>query len=129
MVQISNTGATWTHRFWSNPANVTMNGIPWDTVNEPTLPNSGATTFLPAGVDLSTVQFTKNEGRDTATYEVFPNYIDVFFADNPDGASTYDVTLTFGSVPEPPTLLLYLAPLFLLIRPAKRLRPNLLAGH
>lgn len=48
--------------------------------------------------------FTKNEGRDTATYQLFSNHIDVYFADNPEGAGVYDVTLTFGAVPEPGSL-------------------------
>jgi hypothetical protein len=91
VLQISNSSATWIHKFWSSPTNVSLNGNAWNTVSNPTLPNSGPTAFLPAGVDLSTVSFTKNAGRDTATYEVFQNYIDVFFADNPVGADTYDV--------------------------------------
>jgi hypothetical protein len=97
VLQITNTGAIWTHAFWGSPTNVSLNGIAWDTVNQPTLPNSGATTFLPAGVDLSTVQFTKNSGRDTATYQLFSNSLDVYFGDDQLGASTYDVTLTFVS--------------------------------
>jgi hypothetical protein len=62
--------------------------------------NAGATHFLAAGVDLSTVVFKKNAGRDTATYQLFADHIDVYFADNPSGAGDYDVTLTFGSVKE-----------------------------
>ena len=50
----------------------------WDTVNQPTLPDSGATAFLPAGVNLSSVVFSKNAGRDTATYQLFPDHIDVY---------------------------------------------------
>jgi hypothetical protein len=101
VVQITNAGATWIHEDRNAPTDVTLNGIPWDTVDDPTLPNSGATTFLPAGVDLSTVQFTKDEGRDTATYQLFSNSIDVYFGDNPSGSSQYSATLAFGSVPEP----------------------------
>jgi hypothetical protein len=41
------------------------------------------------------------QGRDTATYQIFPNCVDVYFADNPPGTSTHDVTLNFRSVPEP----------------------------
>ena len=116
VLQISNSGATWIHKYWNNPSNVSLNGIAWDTVDDPTLPNSGATAFLPADVDLSTVVFTKSAGRDTATYEVFPNYIDVFFADNPVGSDVYDVTLNFGSVPEPSSLLFCSAGIIFVIR-------------
>jgi len=96
VLQITNTGATWTHGFWGAPKNVSLNGIAWDTVTQPTLPNSGGTAFLPAGVDLSTVQFTKNSGRDTATYQLLPNSLNVYFGDSQLGSSTYDVTLTFA---------------------------------
>ena len=96
VLHITNTTAIWTHGSWGSPKNVSLNGIAWDTVTQPTLPNSGATTFLPAGVDLSTVQLTKNSGRDTATYQIFSNSLDVYFGDNQLGVSTYDVTLTFG---------------------------------
>jgi hypothetical protein len=120
VLQISNSGATWIHKYWNNPSNVSLNGNAWDTVSDPTLPNSGATAFLPTDVDLSTVVFTKNAGRDTATYEVFPNYIDVFFADNPVGGDAYDVTLNFGSVPEPSSLVLCAASLMLVARGRSR---------
>ena len=101
VLHISNSAATWSHGFWGQPTNVTLNGTSWDTVDNPTLTNSGSTMFLPPGVDLSTVQFSANAGRDTATYQLFPDHIDVYFADAPLGASNYDVTLQFGSVPEP----------------------------
>jgi hypothetical protein len=101
VLHITNTSATWSHGFWGQPTNVTLNATPWDTVNNPTLPNAGSTMFLPPGVDLSTVRFSENAGRDTATYQLFPDHIDVYFADTPVGASNYDVTLQFGSVPEP----------------------------
>jgi hypothetical protein len=88
LLRISRTGATWIHNYFDAPSNVTINGMPWDTVNNPTLPNSGATTFLPPGVDLSTVAFTKDAGRDAATYQLFPDHIDVYFADDPVDAET-----------------------------------------
>ena len=103
-LRITHTGATWIHTQWGNPSGVSLNSIPWDTVSNPLLPNSGPTAFLPAGVDLSTLQFTKNSGQDTATYEIFSDHVDVYFADNPIGGGIYDVTLNFGSVPEPATL-------------------------
>ncbi len=105
VLEIYNTGATWVHEQWGNPTDVALNGMAWDTVDDPTITNSGATTFLPAGVDLSSVVFTKNGGRDTATYQLFSDHIDVYFADDPVGASAYDVTLSFGSnAPEPASL-------------------------
>jgi hypothetical protein len=104
-LSISNTSATWTHKAWGSPSNVELNDLSWDTVNEPTMLNQGSTTYLPAGVDLSTVVFTRNTGRDTATYQVFPDHLEVYFGDDQPGSSLYDVTLSFGSVPEPTAIL------------------------
>ena len=44
VLHITNSSATWSHGFWGDPTNVTLNGTPWDTVNNPTLPNSGSTS-------------------------------------------------------------------------------------
>lgn len=121
-LQITDTGLTWVHNFWNEPSDVTVNGTPWDTVADPTLPDSGPTAFLPAGVDLSSVVFTKNAGRDTATYQLFSNQIDVYFADNPLGSGVYDVTLTFGSVPEPASLAIFSALIPLLARRRRSVR-------
>ena len=54
-LRLTNASATWIHKAWSPATNVQLNGITFDTVSNPVLPNSGATTFLPPGVDLSTV--------------------------------------------------------------------------
>src|SRR5271170_6650356 len=98
-LEIRTSGFTWIHNYWSDPIHVSINERPWDTVDDPTLPNSGATAFLPDGVDLSSVVFIKNKGRDTATYQLFPDHIDVYFGDDPDGAGFYDVRLSFGHKP------------------------------
>jgi hypothetical protein len=46
-LRITNASATWIHNAWDPPSNVMLNGMAWNTVSNPTLPNSGATTFLP----------------------------------------------------------------------------------
>ncbi|HEY4311935.1 MAG TPA: hypothetical protein VGN12_20980 [Pirellulales bacterium] len=103
-VVITNTGATLDHYFWGTPTSMSLNGVAWDPSVQPTLSNSGATTFLPNTVDLSSATFVKNEGRDLASFEVFNDHVDLIFADNPLGSSNYDVTLSFSSpVPEPGT--------------------------
>ncbi len=103
---ITNTEATWQHNHWATPNDVQLNGIEWNPSVENSLSNSGTTQFLLDGVDLSTAAFTKNAGRDLATFEVFDDRIEVVFADNPNGADWYDVTIEFGSVPEPSTVTL-----------------------
>jgi hypothetical protein len=104
---ITNTGATLEHYFWGLPTSLSLNGVAWDPSTQATLPNSGATTFLPNLVDLSSATFVKNAGRDLASFEVFDNRVELVFADNPVGSDDYDVTLSFSSpLPEPASLVL-----------------------
>jgi hypothetical protein len=119
-LRITNTNATWIHNAWDPPSNVKLNGIPWNTVTTPTLANSGSTTFLPPGVDLSTVAFTKTTGRDTSTYQLFSDHLDVYFADDFLGAGPYDDTLSFGSVPEPTMLAPLAFATMMFVRAARR---------
>jgi len=96
---ITPTGAAWSHQFWGQPSNVTLNGVQWDPSAAPTLPNSGATQFLPAGVSMQNVTMQQNAGRDVAGLDTRGNQVDLYFADNPLGAGPYDVTLTFPGSP------------------------------
>jgi hypothetical protein len=108
-VVIRDTGATLQHFFWDLPT-FTLNGVPWNAAAQSTMPNSGATQFLPNAVDFSTATFVKNSGRDLASFEVFDDRVELIFADNPLGAGNYDVTLSFSSpVPEPTSLALAVA--------------------
>ena len=123
-IVITNSGATLEHYFWGYPTNLTLNGVPWDPTTQPTLPNSGATTFLPSEIDLTSATFMKNEGRDLASFEVFNDHVDVVFADSPVGASDYDVTLFFSTpAPEPYSCVLFasaLTPTILSLRYGRR---------
>lgn len=101
---ISPTGAIYTHQFWSPASSLTLNGIQWDPSSAPTLPNSGSTQFLPAGVSMQNATLQQNAGRDIAGIDTRGNQLDLYFADNPLGAGPYDVTLTFpGSALAAPT--------------------------
>jgi hypothetical protein len=113
-IHITPTEAQWIHKDWSTPTNIVVNGISWDPAINPILLNSGATTFLPAGVDLSTAVLVSETGRDLATYDAGAGYADVIFDDNPNGSSQYTETLGFGrtatpGIPEPGTAVLLLA--------------------
>jgi hypothetical protein len=103
VVRITASGAIWLHGQWGTPTGAFLDGMAWDTVAQPTIANSGATAFLPIGVDFSTAVLTENSGRDVSSYEAFSDHIDVVFADNQLGAGFADVTLHFGSAPEPAT--------------------------
>ena len=98
-VTITPSGAAWTHQFWGQPSNVTLNGVQWDPSAAPALPNSGTTQFLPAGVSMQNVTMQQNAGRDVAGLDTRGNQVDLYFADNPLGAGPYDVTLMFPGSP------------------------------
>jgi hypothetical protein len=103
-IVIDNTGATLQHLHWSPPAALSLNGVAWNASSDPHLPNSGVATFLPTPVLFGSGLFTKNAGRDLASYEIFDDRIELSFADAPVGAGFYDVTLRFAVVPEPSSL-------------------------
>ncbi len=44
--------------------------------------------------------------NDLASLEIFADRTEIVFSDTPNGSDFYDVTVTFGSVPEPSTLVL-----------------------
>ena len=97
ILHITRESATWEYRAWAWPHDITMDGVSWDPQVQPTIPNSGASQFLPLNADLSTATMVKNGGRDLAAMELLDNEVLVYFADNPNGADFYDVTLSFVS--------------------------------
>ncbi len=105
-IVIDNAGATLQHLHWAPPTQLSLNGVAWDASLHPQLPNSGATEFLSTPVLFGSAQFTKNAGRDLASYEIFDDRIELIFADAPAGDGLYDVTLRFAAVPEPGSLAL-----------------------
>lgn len=95
VLTIDKTQAAWSHKFWSTPSNVTVNGAAWNPNTTPVLPNSGATAFLNNNVSFDGVTITKNSGRDLVGINTHHNQAAIYFADNPLGADNYNVTLTF----------------------------------
>ncbi len=96
-IKITATQAGWLHQAWSPPANVTLNGIPWDPTTEPVRKNEGTNQFLPTGIDLSTARIVSRRGRDLATMWTEKDALWIQFADNPNGADNYDIKISFGN--------------------------------
>jgi len=98
VLKITPTEATWRHRAYAYPGGISLNGIPWDVRRTNTLANTGTNTFLPPGVDLSTARIVSRKGRDVVTMwaDADAKALLIHFADNPNGADTYELELSFG---------------------------------
>ena len=105
---ISQSQASWQHLNWATPTVVFLNTVNWNPSKVANVPNSGATQFLPAGIDFRSAQFAYNGGRDLANMEVFDDHLEIYFDDTPNGDAIYSVTVTFGVVPEPSSAALVL---------------------
>lgn len=88
--------AIWTHLAYSYPAAVTLNDAPWDLSQTNVLLNAGTNAFLPSGVDFSTARIVRRNGRDLATMWADNDAIWITFADNPNGADSYELEISFG---------------------------------
>jgi hypothetical protein len=96
LLKITAGEATWVHRSWSYPEAIRLNGIPWNVRQTNILANAGTNRFLPSGVDFSTAKIVGRKGRDAATMWAQNDAIWVNFADNPNGADTYELEILFG---------------------------------
>jgi hypothetical protein len=88
--------ARWENVFWGTwRETVTLNGVPWTPRKDPVLPNSGATRFLPPGVDLTRARLVERSGRDHASIEVEGGRLVLRFVDSPNGIDRYRVVVAF----------------------------------
>jgi hypothetical protein len=88
--------ATWEHKDWDWPKNVTLNGVPWSLQQTHVLRNEGTNAYLPAGVDFSTARIISRKGRDLATVWADKDALWVWFADSPNGSDLYELEVSFG---------------------------------
>ena len=95
-IKFTATEARWEHGEWGYPARVTLNGVPWDPELEKVRQNEGPNRFLPPGIDFSTAKIVRRKGRDLATMWSDKNAMWVRFADNPNGADSYELEISFG---------------------------------
>lgn len=95
-IRISNREMQLFHTHWGLPTAVEVNGSSWNYLNQPTLPNLGSTKYLDDYIDFRSATIVRHEARDLAALEVTDNYVDLVFADNPDGGAYYDLSIIFG---------------------------------
>ncbi len=85
-------GARWTHRQWSWPFDIALNGVAWNAQETPSLDKA----LLPAGVDFRSARVISKSGRGFANVEARQDDILVTFADDLSGAATYELEIAFG---------------------------------
>ncbi len=95
-VKITTREASWEHKAYEYPANVSLNGVPWPVEQNSILKNEGTNTFLTSGVDFSTARIVGRKGRDLATMWAEADALWVCFADNPNGSDYYELEIAFG---------------------------------
>ena len=94
-LKITREAATWRHRTYKFPWDVSLNGVPWNVRQTNTLVNAGTNTFLPDDVDLSSARIINRKGRDVATMQANADALLIHFADNPNGADSYELEIAF----------------------------------
>ncbi len=95
-VVITATEARWENVYWGTyDVEVTLNGVKWRPARQRVLPNSGATRFLPPGVDLAKAQIVSRAGRDHAAIETAPGRLTLRFVDSPNGVDRYGLVVAF----------------------------------
>ena len=80
---------------WKWPTWVTINDLEWNPREQPVLTNAAATAFLDATADLGSCEIIERTGRDLCFVETLPSQVIVHFADNPNEASLYTLTMGF----------------------------------
>lgn len=88
--------ATWEHHAYSPSWNIRLNDVSWNVNQTNILMNAGTNTFLPPGVNLATARIIHRSGRDLATLWAEAETLWINFADNPNGADTYELEIAFG---------------------------------
>jgi hypothetical protein len=96
LLKITPHEATWEHRAYSFPTVVKLNDVAWNVREKTMLPNTGTNSFLASGVDLSTARIVNRKGRDLGTMWADADGLWIRFADNPNGADSYELEIAFG---------------------------------
>jgi hypothetical protein len=101
-IKITQTGATWYHRFWDMPPEpVTLNGISWNPKEQATMKNEGTTRFLARPIDFQSARVKRVQVRDTVAVERKKDSVVIHLNDSPlGGGSLYEFQVVF----RPPTV-------------------------
>jgi hypothetical protein len=97
VLKITPQAAIWQHHTYKQPWEVRLNDVPWSVHQTNLLVNSGPNAYLPPEVNLATARITQRKGRDLATLWAEPDALYIHFADNPNGADTYELEIAFGA--------------------------------
>lgn len=92
---VSEQETLWVHRHWAWPTRVTINDVAWHPQGSPALPEKAHRKLLAAPVDFASARMAIHQGRDTAVLETFDDHIVIHLVDSPNGAATYELTVTF----------------------------------
>ena len=96
VVKVTPAGLTWEHREWGWPADVRVNGIPWDPKATKMLATNEALAFLKS-IDLSTARTSKKSGRGSVAMEITEDGLEVHFNDPQGGADRYRIEISLKS--------------------------------
>ena len=100
-LHVSTRGLTWTHKQWSWPGRIHVNGLIWKPQTDPELlwSDIGIDPF-PDDLKPGHVRTSAREARDTLGVETVADGIVVFFSDTPNGAAPYRITIELGALEE-----------------------------
>lgn len=93
---LSSNEARWEHFHYQKPKKVMLNDFVWNPTKEPLLQNVKSSLKLPDGIDFRSAKIVKRKGRDLATLWTTDKELKIYFADNPNGADNYELTIAFG---------------------------------
>jgi hypothetical protein len=94
-LHISFAGARWTHKYWSWPTGVSLNGVEWNPASASYLTNAGATVFLAQPVKFANAVLVENSARDILTLRSAEDGVILNFADNYVGGDRYHAIIAF----------------------------------
>ena len=97
LLRITPSGLTWLHKNSDPPANVTVNGLPWDVSQNPSLPVNGSLSFLQTA-DLSSAKVLSRSGQDIVALEQTDDGLAVYFANCPYTTGHYEIKIDLSAV-------------------------------
>jgi hypothetical protein len=92
VVKFGRTEANWTHKEWSWPTKMQVNGVDWDPHAKPTLVYRGALGML-RDYDFSTARVIEKKGRGSLSLELHDDGCEISFSDGALGAGEYSMKI------------------------------------